>query len=66
MLPGLEVANALTVLARRGKLTDGERQAALGWLRALPLRLDHEAARVAFSLLSSLAAKYQLSVYDAA
>jgi predicted nucleic acid-binding protein len=59
----LEVANALTVLARRG---NGERQAALGWLRALPLRLDHEAARVVFSLLSSLAAKYQLSVYDAA
>lgn len=61
----LEVANALMVLARRGKLTERERQAALGWLRALPLRVDHEAAAVAFATLSSLAAKYQLSVYDA-
>lgn len=61
----LEVANALTVLARRGKLTDGERQAAFGWLRGLPLRVDHEAAASAFSTLSSLATKYQLSVYDA-
>jgi predicted nucleic acid-binding protein len=62
----LEVANALAVLVRRGKLTDTERQAALGWFRALPLRVDHEMATLAFSTLSSLAAKYGLSVYDAA
>jgi predicted nucleic acid-binding protein len=61
----LEVGNALLVLARRGKLSDAERQAALGWLRALPLRVDHEAAGLAFSALSALASKYQLSVYDA-
>lgn len=62
----LELANALIVLARRRKLTDRERDAALGWLRALPVRIDHEMAALAFSDLSSLAASLQLSVYDAA
>ena len=62
----LEVANALTVLVRRRKLTDAERRTGLGWLRGLPLRIDHEAASLAFSRLSDLASTYQLSVYDAA
>ena len=62
----LEVANALTVLERRAKLTAGERQIALGWLRGLRLRIDHEMAGVAFSRLAELATKYHLSVYDAA
>ncbi len=61
----LEVANALTVLERRGKLTARERQMALGWMRGLRLRVDHEAAGVAFSRLSELASTYRLSVYDA-
>jgi predicted nucleic acid-binding protein len=62
----LEVANALTVLVRRRKLTEDERQTALGWLRALPLRVDHEMSSLAFSRLSELAATHHLSVYDAA
>jgi predicted nucleic acid-binding protein len=62
----LEVANALTVLARRRKLTADERQTALGWLRALPLRVDHEMSSLAFSRLSELATTHHLSVYDAA
>lgn len=62
----LEVANALLVLRRRRKLTEDERQAGLGWLRGLPLRIDHEAASLAFSRLSELAAAHDLSVYDAA
>jgi predicted nucleic acid-binding protein len=62
----LEVANALTVLVRRRKLTEGEREIALGWLRNLPVRIDHEMASLAFSKLSELASAYQLSVYDAA
>lgn len=61
----LEVANALTVLERRGKLTAGERQTALGWLRGLRVRIDHEMAGLAFSRLSELASTYRLSVYDA-
>ena len=62
----LEVANALTVLVRRRKLTQDERQTALGWLRVLPLRVDHEMSSLAFSRLSELAAAHHLSVYDAA
>lgn len=62
----LEVANALTVLARRRKLTDEDRQIGLGWLRSLPVRMDHEMASLAFSTLSELASAYRLSVYDAA
>ena len=62
----LEVANVLAVLVRRKKLTEAERRSALGWFRALPLRVDHEMATLAFSTLSSLAATYHLSVYDAA
>jgi predicted nucleic acid-binding protein len=61
----LEVANALIVLQRRRKLTEDERQTALGWLRRLPLRTDQEAALIAFSRLSELAAAHDLSVYDA-
>lgn len=62
----LEVANALIVLQRRRKLTEDERQAALGWLQRLPLRIDHEAAELAFSRLSELASAHALSAYDAA
>jgi predicted nucleic acid-binding protein len=62
----LEVANALIVLVRRRKLIEEDRQAALGWLRGLRLRFDHEMTALAFSRLSELAAVHQLSVYDAA
>lgn len=62
----LEVANALIVLVRRRKLREDERQAGLGWLRGLRVRLDHDMASLAFSRLSELAATHQLSVYDAA
>lgn len=62
----LEVANALAVLERRGKLTAGERQIALGWLRGLRTRIDHEMAGLAFSRFSELAGTYRLSAYDAA
>ena len=62
----LEVANALTVLVRRRKLHENERQSALRWLRALRLRVDHEMSSLAFSRLSELATRLQLSVYDAA
>jgi len=61
----LEVANALTVLVRRRKLAEEDRQTGLGWLRALPLRIDYEMASLAFSKLSELASAYRLSVYDA-
>jgi predicted nucleic acid-binding protein len=62
----LEVANALTVLVRRQRLTEHERQTALGWLRGLRVRVDLEMASLAFSRLSELATTHRLSVYDAA
>ena len=62
----VEVANALVVLVRRRKLAEDERQAALGWLRGLRVRVDHDMSELAFSRLSELAAAHQLSVYDAA
>ncbi len=62
----LEVANALIVLVRRRKLGEDDRQAALGWLRGLRVRVDQEMSALAFSRLSELAAAHQLSVYDAA
>jgi predicted nucleic acid-binding protein len=62
----LEVANALLVLVRRRKLKEDERETALGWLRGLRLRFDHEMTALAFSRLSELAAVHHLSVYDAA
>lgn len=61
----LEVANALLVLVRRRKLREDDRRSALGWLRGLRVRLDHEAAALAWSRLSELAAAHHLSVYDA-
>jgi predicted nucleic acid-binding protein len=61
----LEVANALTVLARRRKLTGEERQTALGWLRGLPLAIDHEGSALAFTRLAEIADAYGLSIYDA-
>jgi predicted nucleic acid-binding protein len=62
----LEVANALTVLVRRRKLAANDRDAALGWFRGLPLRLDQEGAPLAFSRLAEIAVQYHLSVHDAA
>lgn len=62
----LEVANALTVLVRRGRLTDGDRVAALRWLPALRVQVDDVSPAVAFSELARLASDYGISVYDAA
>ena len=61
----LEVANALVVLTRRGKLTERERRTAVSWLRAFPFRLDHDGAAGALSTLSDIAVAHRLSVYDA-
>jgi len=62
----LEVANALISLKRRGRLTERERRLASEWLRLLPHAIDSEASVMAFDVLSDLAAKHGLSVYDAA
>jgi predicted nucleic acid-binding protein len=61
----LEVANALTVLSRRRKLTTGETQLAIEMIRALPAVIDHEAAAIAFTKLAELASQRGLTIYDA-
>jgi predicted nucleic acid-binding protein len=62
----LEVANALTVLTRRSKLTVDEGDAARGWLKQLRVRVDHEGSAVAFTALPTLATRFAVSIYDAA
>src|SRR3954447_4594834 len=61
----LEVANALTVLRRRRKLTPGEAGTAIEILRELPLTIDHEASAAAFTRLVELASEHELTIYDA-
>jgi predicted nucleic acid-binding protein len=61
----LEVANALTILRRRRKLTPAEARTAIEILRDLPVVIDHEAAAIAFTRLAELASEHELTVYDA-
>ena len=61
----LEVANALTVLRRRRKLTLDEARIAIEIIRELPAVIDHEAAAFAFTRLVDLATQYELTIYDA-
>lgn len=60
----LEVANALVVLTRRGKLTQEERNMALERLSCLTDEIDVEGPRLAFTKLESLADQHSLSIYD--
>ena len=62
----LEVANGLLVAQRRRLLTASERTRALARLSGLTLTVDDVDASVAFDRTSTLAARYRLSVYDAA
>ena len=61
----LEVANALTVLRRRRKLTPDEARNAIEIIRELPVVIDHEASAIAFTRLVDLASNYELTIYDA-
>lgn len=61
----LEVANALTVLRRRRKLTPDEARTAIEIIRDLPAVIDHEAAALALTRLVDLAAEHELTIYDA-
>ena len=60
----LEVANALTVLRRRRKLTLDEARTAIEIIRELPVVIDHEAAAMAFTRLVDLATQHELTIYD--
>jgi len=61
----LEVANALTVLRRRRKLTLDEARTAIEIIRELPAVIDHEAAAMAFTRLVDLATQHELTIFDA-
>lgn len=61
----LEVANALTILRRRRKLTPDEARSAIEIIRELPVVIDHEAATIAFTRLFDLASEHELTIYDA-
>jgi len=62
----LEVANALLVAERRGRLSVDETTRAVSLLRELPIRVDHTPPDTVFTHVLSIARTQFLSVYDAA
>ena len=62
----LEVANALLVLRRRGRITERERRLAAERLLMLPHVVDGDGVSLEFTRLKDLEAKNGLSIYDAA
>jgi predicted nucleic acid-binding protein len=68
-VPGLwrwEIANVLQMNVRRGRHDKDFRDGALASLALLPVKLDAEADRRAWSAALSLAERHGLTVYDAA
>src|SRR6202012_1576832 len=61
-----EVANTLAMLARRGKITEGEHSIARGHLHRLGAVVDEEGPRLALGPMVDIGNHYALSVYDAA
>ncbi|MCX6599054.1 MAG: type II toxin-antitoxin system VapC family toxin [Acidobacteria bacterium] len=62
----LEVANILEMGIRRGRHDGAFRDAALADLAILPITLDMETDRQAWGATAKLAARHQLTLYDAA
>ncbi|MBN1341495.1 MAG: type II toxin-antitoxin system VapC family toxin [Phycisphaerae bacterium] len=62
----LEVANALLVAERRGRLAQNETAAVLSLLRGLPIRIDTTPPEVVFADVIPLGRTHLLSAYDAA
>ena len=62
----LEVTNVLVLGAHRGRITTQDKARLLGFLAALPLRIDAETADQAFGDIAAMAATHQLTTYDAA
>jgi predicted nucleic acid-binding protein len=68
-VPGLwrwEIANVLQLNVRRGRHTGDFRDGALASLALLPVKVDAEADRQAWSATLYLAERHGLTVYDAA
>lgn len=69
IVPGiwpLEVANALLVAERRGRLTRADVEQFLSFLQALPITVETDVVGRAFGEVLALAREQGLSVYDAA
>ncbi len=62
----LEVLNGLTMGERRGRLDAAKCQRLGGFLRDLPVSIDDETAAQAWGVTATLAARFALTVYDAA
>jgi len=62
----LEIANGLLMAERRRRITSAIRQQSLDDARALPVEIDGQTVEAAWTSASELAAKYKLSIYDAA
>lgn len=62
----LEIANVLAVSERRGRCTPDDTIHWLGFLTNLPILVDTETERHAWSESLNLARQHRLSVYDAA
>lgn len=62
----LEVANALTMGVRRGRIAVGERDATLSDLALLDIRTDNETEAQAWGGTLRFADRFGLSLYDAA
>jgi predicted nucleic acid-binding protein len=60
----LETGNALLVAVRRKLITDTQRKSALSLLSRLNVAIDGETASLAWSTISDLARKHNLSLYD--
>ena len=62
----LEVLNVLLLAERRKRLSAAQRHALAGFLRDLPVTLDHETAAQAWGMTVRLAEQHRLTLYDAA
>jgi predicted nucleic acid-binding protein len=61
----LEVANCLTVGVRRGRITAADRRESLTDLNDLPISIDNQTGRHAWTRTVAIADKHSLTVYDA-
>jgi predicted nucleic acid-binding protein len=62
----LEVANALLVATRRGRIDARQRHIALTALSKLPIRIDETLPALAWTTLSEMTIDLRLTIYDAA
>jgi len=62
----LEVANALLMAQRRGRISSSDRAAALFRLSRFPIEVDSETNTSAWAETYDLAVEHQLTLYDAA